>query len=92
MPVIDEAEVRRRFTFYPPNTPQRIAGHEAVRTAFTALANRLTGLPEGREKSLAFTELEQAMFWANAAIARQPDVVEPVPPDDPGDPTQVAPV
>jgi hypothetical protein len=29
-------------------------------------------LPPGREKALVLTNLEQAMFWANAAIARQP--------------------
>lgn len=29
-------------------------------------------LPEGRETALAFTNLEQVMFWANAAMARQP--------------------
>jgi hypothetical protein len=27
--------------------------------------------PEGREKSLAVTNIEKAVFWANAAIARQ---------------------
>lgn len=27
-------------------------------------------VPNGREKSLAMTQLEQAVFWANAGIAR----------------------
>lgn len=29
--------------------------------------------PDGREKSLAITNLEMAKFWASAAVARNPE-------------------
>ena len=45
--------------------------HGSVRAACLELAHQLNDdLPEGREKSVAITKLEEAMFWANAAIAR----------------------
>lgn len=48
--------------------------HELVRGICLSTAGDFDGLlPEGREKALAITKLEEAMFWANAALARQPE-------------------
>ncbi|MDN3356096.1 hypothetical protein [Actinomadura sp. DC4] len=65
-------DIANRFTFHPATTPERQAAHESVRTHCGELAAALNELlPDGREKSLAITNLEQVMFWANAAVARQ---------------------
>ena len=46
--------------------------HQAIRDICKAAAKQIEELvPDSREKSLALTNLEQAMFWANAAIARE---------------------
>ena len=67
-------DMDNRFTYHPPLTQQRKDAHEAVRTWCLALAGHLDAeLPDGREKSLAITKLEESMFWANAAIARVPE-------------------
>ncbi|MFE0640161.1 hypothetical protein [Streptomyces sp. NPDC058877] len=66
-------EIERRFGYHPAGTSKRAAAHEEVRGACRDLALLFDRqLPEGREKGLALTLCEQAMFWANAAIARKP--------------------
>lgn len=75
---MDAQELRNRFTYHPPVTQRRATMHEHIRQMCYALAAELDHiLPEGREKSLAITNLEQTTMWANAAIARQPQEQEP---------------
>ena len=64
------SDIDHRFDYHRP-TGDKVAAHEGVRGACKTLAHQFDrDLPPGREKSLALTQLEQAMFWANAAIAR----------------------
>lgn len=59
-----------RFRYHPPMTAEKTQWHEFVRSSCLRLAKGFADLPDGREKSLALTKLEEVMFWANAAIAR----------------------
>jgi len=65
-----DQEIERNFTFHPPK-PGQPERYEKIRAEAKKLAYLLNEecLPS-REKSLALTNLEQAVFWANAAIAR----------------------
>lgn len=60
-----------RFGYHPANSQWKAEGHQALREACLQLAEELNArLTEGREKALALTKIEEAMFWANAALAR----------------------
>jgi hypothetical protein len=66
-------ELARRFSFHPADTEEKRERHEQVRAICLGASEEIvdvTGAP-CREQSLAITALEEAMFWANAAIARE---------------------
>jgi hypothetical protein len=58
------------FAFHPANTRAKQLGHAIVRQLVANVAGILHALlPPGREKSLVFTHLEQALMYANKALA-----------------------
>lgn len=67
---MDMDDLTNRFRFHRADEA-KAAKHALVRLKCFELATELNQLiPDGREKSLAITNLEDVMFWANAALAR----------------------
>lgn len=68
-------DIQKRFNYHAPKHEDTKQSHEEVRNRCKSLAIALNLIvPEGREKSLAFTKLEEVMMWANAGIARHEQV------------------
>lgn len=66
-----QADLDRRFDYHRPDDEKGLR-HQKVRDAARTLAEVANTLVrENREQSLAFTKIEEAMFWLNAAIARE---------------------
>lgn len=64
-------DLNNRFTYHTPKGDSQKWRYNFIREDVSLLAQLLDELcPDSREKSLAFTKLEEAVFWANAAIAR----------------------
>lgn len=64
-------ELQNRFSHHAPK-PGQLEIYEALRAKGKELAELIVlSTPESREQSLALTNLEEAIFWANAAIARR---------------------
>ena len=68
---MDTEELRTRFTYHPPtgDQPEKYEGIRDRALNFALYIN--AQCPDSREMSLALTHLEQANFYANAAIARR---------------------
>lgn len=68
--MISQAQIDNNFKHHPPKEGQQ-EKYVAVRETAKSLAMLMNDTcPDSREKSLAMTNLEQAVFWANASIAR----------------------
>ena len=67
---MEREDIEKRFTYHKPKE-----GQPEIYTEIRDNAKDLAILidlnaPDSREKSLAITKLEEAVMWANAAIAR----------------------
>lgn len=67
---MEHSDLRNRFTYHPPKPGQAETYTELRDAAYTLALHINDVVPESREKALAVTNLEQAIFWANAGIAR----------------------
>lgn len=67
---MDGKDLQNRFDYHPP-TEDKKKDHSDLRASFLGIATEVDEVcPDSRELSLAITHLEEAMFWSNAAIAR----------------------
>lgn len=65
-----DATIENNFTYHSPK-PGQPEQYQKLREKAKELAYLiLESCPKSREASLAMTNLENAIFWANAAIAR----------------------
>lgn len=65
------SRINHDFDYHAPPDQETKDRHAMIRGTFRDLAMVVvTMTPPSREQSLAITKLEEAMMWANAAIAR----------------------
>jgi hypothetical protein len=64
-------DLTNRFNYHPPKGADDKTRHEKTRNVLMEVTVFLCEVvPEGRERAMALTKIEEAMFWANAGIAR----------------------
>lgn len=75
---MNQEEIEKRFTYHGPR-PGQVQRYTYIRDWTKWLAEHICSLtPESHEQSLAITALEECVFWANAAIARNETTPEQI--------------
>lgn len=71
-----DPQIEKNFTYHPPQGNQGGRYNQLREKAkeFAYLIKEL--VPDSREQSVALTNLETAVFWANAGIARNPNTLD----------------
>lgn len=77
---IGPTEIEHRFGFHKATIEgdnATLPKHRDTRLTFRAFAEQLDALlPDSREKSLAFTALQEASMWTHCAIAMVAPAIE----------------
>jgi hypothetical protein len=67
----DPVYIEHLFKFHAASRQEKADEHTSARQGFRQLADYLNQLlPDSEEKNEVIRKLQEAMFWANAAIAR----------------------
>lgn len=66
-------QIDNNFRYHAPQAgqPEKYTALREKAKEFAEAINELC--PDSREKSIALTELETSVMWANAAVARNPN-------------------
>lgn len=63
--------LEQNFTYHPPKDDKQVKQYEQIRNRAKVFALFiLENTPTSREQTIALKSLEEAVFWANASIAR----------------------
>lgn len=66
-------KMEKIFTYHKPKKEQERIFVE-IRAKALDLGSYIDSyVPEGKEREMALTKLEEVVMWANAAVARNPD-------------------